>query len=150
VSQEYLYFEIGAVESILYPLTCSLFEHEDYLMPPLRWHDRGRMESALGAVRSGYYGDILEAAASLAYYVNKAHALIDGNKRMTVVVLYSFLLMNGYVQTEAMTYDELVAFTEWLAGSEQSDMQKVVQQIRERLAGTLREMDDAEYAEIFG
>lgn len=119
-------------------------------MPELVWHDRSRMDSALNAIRNGYYTDILHAAAALAYYVNKAHALHDGNKRMTLVILYTFLLLNGYEQHTTLRYNVAVAFTEWLAASDQNDKQQVIDDIRVKISETITPLTNTKYLEIFG
>ena len=148
MSRPYLNFDIDGVEQFLYPVAQRAFDRPDYAMPALKWLNRERMESALYAVQNGYFDDIFEAAAALAYYVNKAHALLDGNKRMTLVILYSFLLLNGYIQTELQTYEETASFTEWLAASESTDKEKVIAHIREKLVQTMRPLTDEERAEL--
>jgi death-on-curing family protein len=148
VNSEILTFDLKDVEDFLYPIACEVFDQVGYVMPKLEWHDRSRMDAALNAVKNGDYEDILHAAAALAYYVNKGHALKDGNKRMTVVVLYSFLMLNGYIQKDLMTYDDVVTFTEKLASSESTNMESVVRWIRDGLSESMREMTPEEQVEI--
>jgi death-on-curing family protein len=149
-SEEYLIFSVESVEKILYPLTCKLFDKPDYAMPPLEWQDRDRMDAALNAIKNGYYEDVFEAAAALAYYVNKAHALRDGNKRMTLLVVYSFLLINSYVQTNALEYNRAVAFTEALAASENTKKDDVIRDIRLYFKETTRPLNAEEQKLLFG
>ena len=60
--------------------------------------DEGGLESALAAVENRYlYEDasLPVCAATYAYHLTKAHAFIDGNKRIAAVASELFLDING-------------------------------------------------------
>jgi death-on-curing protein len=62
--------------------------------------DRGLLESAVAAPRMTWGGvDLLltlpEKAAALAYSLAKNHAFVDGNKRVALAALDTFLRQNG-------------------------------------------------------
>jgi death on curing protein len=59
--------------------------------------DRGLLESAVNAPRSGYYASLAELAAVYAHGIAKNHPFLDGNKRTAFVVALAFLEMNGHV-----------------------------------------------------
>lgn len=91
--------------------------------------DRGLFESALARPQTlAAYGepDAAQLAATYCFGLAKNHAFIDGNKRISLVALESFLLLNGYelmaddgqcvlvilsVASSAMSEDELA---EWI------------------------------------
>jgi death-on-curing protein len=63
--------------------------------------DRGKVESALGA---GFYpgsypfqhGGIVKVAGALCFFLIKAHAFLDGNKRTAAIAATVFLDLNGW------------------------------------------------------
>ncbi len=73
--------------------------------PGLR--DRGLLESAVLAARSGYYESVAEIAAVYLHGVVKNHAFLDGNKRAAALSALAFLDANGFAPAP-------LAFPEWL------------------------------------
>lgn len=62
--------------------------------------DRGLFESALARPQNlSAYGepDAAALAAAYCYGLAKNHAFVDGNKRISLVALESFLMLNGYM-----------------------------------------------------
>lgn len=60
--------------------------------------DEGLLESALRAPENRLYyekADLATCAATYAYHLTKAHAFIDGNKRLAAAVTETFLETNG-------------------------------------------------------
>jgi death-on-curing protein len=57
--------------------------------------DRGLLESAVMAPRSGYYATLAELAAVYMHGIAKNHAFVDGNKRTAFIAALSFLEVNG-------------------------------------------------------
>jgi len=60
--------------------------------------DRGLLESALARVKNKFvYGetDLAVLAAALGYGMARNHPFVDGNKRTTLLVIYTFLGVNG-------------------------------------------------------
>ena len=62
--------------------------------------DRGLFESALARPQNqAAYGesDVAALAAAYGFGLAKNHAFIDGNKRIALVALESFLMLNGFI-----------------------------------------------------
>jgi prophage maintenance system killer protein len=114
------------IEEVCYPIACQVFSDPDYSMPVLKWLDRSKMESALGAIQNSYYTTVPELGAALIYYINKNHPLWEGNKRMSVIVLFSFLVVNGYIQRPSVTKDKTVEFVETIAASHRDEKDVVM------------------------
>lgn len=93
---EVVFPEIEDIVDIYYPLAKELLSFSDYPMPAFAWHKKEALESAIGAAKNGYYHSVAECAANFCYYCIKNHPFRDGNKRMGVIILISFLLLNGY------------------------------------------------------
>ncbi len=101
--------------------------------------DRGTIEMALASPRAGFgaferYVGLPQKSAVLAYTLAKSQACPDGNKRIALILLHTFLHING-VRLEAPS-DEIadhiiaaaesereardgaiIALTEWLEGA---------------------------------
>ncbi len=70
-------------------------------MPPFEVRDAGILSAALAQpyqrfAGGGLYPTVLAKGACLFRGLIKNHPLIDGNKRVAVTTLATFLLMNGY------------------------------------------------------
>jgi death-on-curing protein len=68
---------------------------------PIQCLDAGKVESAVGAafypgVPPFVHGGIATLAGALCFYLVKAHAFLDGNKRTALVVSTAFLHENGW------------------------------------------------------
>src|SRR5207249_7302759 len=60
--------------------------------------DEGLLESALAAAENRPHyeaADLIACAATYAYHLTKAHAFIDGNKRVAAAITETFLETNG-------------------------------------------------------
>ncbi|MGE0882035.1 MAG: type II toxin-antitoxin system death-on-curing family toxin [Blastocatellales bacterium] len=60
--------------------------------------DEGALESALMAVENRFHyedADVEICAATYAFHLSKAHAFIDGNKRIAAAMAELFLKING-------------------------------------------------------
>jgi death on curing protein len=81
--------------------------------------DEGILESALSAPQNRLYyeqADLVICAATYAYHLTKAHAFIDGNKRVAAAVAETFLETNGAKLN--LSNEEIVAlFIDIAAGS---------------------------------
>ena len=64
--------------------------------------------------------DIAAFAASYAFVIAKNHPFIDGNKRMALVVMRTFLLVNGYT-FQASQQDKYTTFLKLADGSLSDD-----------------------------
>lgn len=95
-----------------YPsLTDVLALHEDQLSryggaPGVR--DMALIEAALFRPQTGYYKDIIEEACALWESFMQNHPFIDGNKRVALAVMDTFLGVNAIDTT--FTPDEFIDF----------------------------------------
>ena len=76
-----------------------------------RCYDLGKIESALhSAFYPGsypfYHGGVAKVAGALAYYILKAHAFFDGNKRTALLVSTAFMTLNGWELCYPMSDDK--------------------------------------------
>ncbi|AFZ26147.1 death-on-curing family protein [Cylindrospermum stagnale PCC 7417] len=80
-------------------------------LPGIR--DEGSLESAISAPQATFGGEflyptIVEQAATYLFNINKNHAFIDGNKRVSFAVMVTFLNMNDYkINKEGKEAEEL-------------------------------------------
>lgn len=63
--------------------------------------DEGLLESALAQPQASFGGEynhssIFEMAAAYGFHLCRNHPFFDGNKRTALVVIYTFLWVNGY------------------------------------------------------
>ena len=124
----------------------NLAEEQDYLtddeafavVDRLGFHvrDAGLLSSAIARPRTTVFGedaypDLATKAAALFESLVRNHPLLDGNKRLAVVLTWTFLLNNGFrlEHTEDDAYD----FTIAAASGELT-----LQEIREWLSSHLR------------
>jgi death-on-curing protein len=83
--------------------------HDEQLLVhggPSGIRDMGALESALDRPRNKWayeQADLPELAAAYAYAIAKNHPFVDGNKRTSLLALYTFLGINGidFVVSEA-------------------------------------------------
>jgi len=94
--------------------------------------DLGLLESAVARPQSSYLGAELYPttslkAAALMHSIAKNHALVDGNKRLALSALLTFLWMNGEQLT--MTNDEAFRFTKRVAEGELDSVEAIAELI---------------------
>lgn len=118
--------EIEDIEDVCYPLARSKFQDPDYIMPALEYHDKSKLEAALGAVKNSYYETLPEIAAALIYYMIKNHPFKDGNKRMGIIALYAFLASNDYMARKPVSEGTTVKLAEFVAASAANRKEKVI------------------------
>lgn len=58
--------------------------------------DEGALASAMFRPQSGYYDDRLSEAAALWESLAQNHPFVDGKKRVSMTVTFTFLIINGY------------------------------------------------------
>lgn len=79
----------------------------------------GALESALFRPQSGYYEDVIAEAAALMEGLAMNHPFIDGNKRVAVAGMETFLGINGYT----IKQDEKRMFTQIMGWFEQGQFE---------------------------
>jgi len=86
--------------------------------------DRGALESTLNKPINVYhYGDDLtlyKLAASYGYGLVKNHCFVDGNKRIALIAVYTFLSVNG-IELTASEVDAVNFFLDLAASIETQD-----------------------------
>ncbi|MEA2217821.1 MAG: death on curing protein [Solirubrobacteraceae bacterium] len=87
--------------------------------------DRGLLESALGRPQASVFGEdayagIHEKAAALLHSLARNHALVDGNKRLSLAATIAFYGMNGMRLT--ISNDEAYRLVMSVATGEQDDV----------------------------
>ncbi len=58
--------------------------------------DQGSLEAAVFRPQTGYYNDIGEEGAALLESLVNNHAFVDGNKRVGIAAMHTFLLVNRF------------------------------------------------------
>lgn len=92
--------------------------------------NKGGLESTLNKPKNLYhYGDdvtLYTLAASYGYGLVKNHCFVDGNKRIALIAVYTFLFING-VELTASETDTASFFLELAASlkTQEEDMQKL-------------------------
>ncbi|TFC24327.1 type II toxin-antitoxin system death-on-curing family toxin [Cryobacterium sp. TMT2-18-3] len=94
--------------------------------------DQGLLESALARPRASAfetdaYGSLNEKAAALTHSVARNHGLIDGNKRLSLAALITFLGMNGRRLT--WSNDEAYEFIMDVASGRLDDVSDIAKRI---------------------
>lgn len=95
--------------------------------------DPGLLEAAAARPRTTVFGEdayatLEEKAAALAQSIARNHALVDGNKRLTLGALIAFLGVNGrrLTLTNDAAYDLIIA----IATSELGEVSAIADRIR--------------------
>lgn len=94
--------------------------------------DMGLLEAALFRPQTGYYADLIEEAAALWESLAQNHPFIDGNKRVSFAVAYTFLAINGAKVTA--TAAEISAFIFGLYDAGTFDFEHLVGWIRDNVS----------------
>ena len=90
--------------------------------------DDGLLESALEGAFAGFGGEefypsIEEKAARLGYHLIRNHAFLDGNKRIGMFVMLTFLEVNG---RSVNCVNEEVAAVGWAVGAGEMDYDRLL------------------------
>lgn len=98
--------------------------------------DEGLLESALESAFSGFggvefYPTLEEKAARLGYHLIGNHAFLDGNKRIGIFVMLTFLEVNGYPLN--CTAQE-VAETGWAVAAGRMDCDGLLRWVKDHRA----------------
>jgi death on curing protein len=95
--------------------------------------DAGLLEAAAARPRTTVFGEdayqtLEEKAAALAHSIARNHALVDGNKRLTLGALIAFLGVNGrrLTLTNDEAYDLIIA----IATGELAEVSDIAEHIR--------------------
>lgn len=98
--------------------------------------------SSLNKAKNVFYyaenPDLFDLAATYGYGFAKNHCFIDGNKRVALIVVYTFLAMNGF-ELIATDEDVVKVFSELAASqsSQTANLESLAQWLRENTESTL-------------
>ncbi|MGI3785512.1 MAG: type II toxin-antitoxin system death-on-curing family toxin [Janthinobacterium lividum] len=110
---------------------------ERVLGPDLAVRDHGLLESGLARARTTVFGEdayptLDSKAAALLHSVVKNHALVDGNKRLSLAATIAFLGVNGRRLT--FTNDEAYELIVAVASGAVDDVADIALRLTERSA----------------
>lgn len=105
-----------------------------------------RIESALSSVFADYFGyepypTLIEKAAALLYFLAKDHCFHDGNKRVAVHSMETFLYIHNVILSAPDTESVIIK----IASSDPSDKDFIIGETVEWLKKWIEEIDDADF-----
>lgn len=120
------------MKTLCHPLAVELFDREHDPIGKYTEANVGLLESALNQPRQTFGGTdlylTLPAKAAVLYYgLNKNHPFENGNKRISVTALFTFLYINGYVLE--VSDDELVTRTLHIARSTAKEREGILNEV---------------------
>lgn len=106
---------------------------ERTLGPDVPVRDAGLLESALARPRASAFGadaypSLEEKAAALLHSIARNHALVDGNKRLSLAATIAFLGVNG--RRLSLTNDAAYELVMSVASGELDDVAKIAECLR--------------------
>lgn len=129
---EYKYIDRELMKTLCHPLAVELFDRKQDPIGEYTEENVGLLESALHQPRQTFGGNDLyptlsKKAAVLYYGLNKNHPFRNGNKRISVTALFTFLYINGYVLN--VSDDDFVNKTLTVAKSDASAREPLLKEI---------------------
>lgn len=127
-----IYPEVEDFETIINQL-CEGQEEYSLDLPPFYTRYPDKLETIIDQIQSSYFGfelyqSLEEKAARLFYFLNKDHAFINGNKRVSVMAFLVFLAANKeelYFDQETIDH-ELYEIATITAASLPEEMDEVI------------------------
>jgi len=122
------YLTVESLRSI-HQVVASRWEEEGEPIPPFESASEANLDALIKLPQSSYFSEeqypTLESKAAIIFYtLNKKHLFTNGNKRMSVMCLSVFLLLNG--RTLTVRPEELTEKAIWLAKtSHNHDFQEI-------------------------
>lgn len=89
------YLDLEIIRSKVHPDTVEYFTKKDDPIAPFSRVNMDMLESALAQCKWHYYPTIEKKSAILLYGMIKNHPFENGNKRVAIVTLITFLFVNG-------------------------------------------------------
>lgn len=114
---------------MIYPTLSELLHIADRTLDgKVEVRDHGLLESALARPRTSVFGTDAyptpdTKAAALVHSVARNHALVDGNKRLSLAALLAFYGVNGWRLT--MSNDEAYEFIMRIAAGDLDDVEPI-------------------------
>lgn len=113
------YFDKKAIE-IIHGVVAKQWKKDGEPIPPFSTASEGNLDALIKIPQSSYFGEeqypTLESKAAIIFYtLNKKHLFSNGNKRMSVMCLSVFLIMNR--KALKASPDELTTKALWLAST---------------------------------
>jgi len=119
---------IKEVEHIAFRLAKELMKYNEPI-PDYTTRYPNILESCIATPFSGYYNGLIQESAILFYLIIKNHPFQNGNKRIAITILFTFLYKNK--KWLKVGLDELYDFTMWIANSPAKSKNEVVKAIEE-------------------
>lgn len=135
---------IGEVEYIAYKLAKIQMEWDEPI-PDFGTRFPGVLESCLASAFQTYakkelYPTLTDKSAILFYLMVKNHPFLNGNKRIAVTTLFTFLYLNN--KWLGVTNDQLYQFAVWVAESQAQLKEGVVLAIKEFIKKNLKDLNN--------
>lgn len=113
------YLSLEVIKTI-HDIVSSRWEEEGEPIPPFNSASEANLDALIKLPQSSYFGEeqypTLEGKAAIIFYtLNKKHLFSNGNKRMSVMCLSVFLILNERILTASP--DELTLKAVWLANT---------------------------------
>lgn len=126
---------------MLFLSSADVLRIADRALGDFQVRDAGLIESAVARPRTMVngewaYRDAASMAAALTQSIVGNHCLIDGNKRLGLACLLTFLRMNGWRLT--MTNEEAYVFIYAVASGDLRDIPEISRRIADAMVATTR------------
>ncbi len=133
---------IAEVEYTAYRLAKIQMEWDEPI-PDFGTRFPGKLESCLASAFQTYakrelYPTLVDKSAILFYFMVKNHPFLNGNKRIAVTTLFTFLYLNK--KWLGVTNDQLYQFAVWVAESQPQLKEGVVLAIKEFIKKNLKDL----------
>jgi len=122
------------MKTLCHPMAVELFDHDHDPIGEYTEESAALLESALNQPRQAFDGKDLyptlpKKAAVLYYGLNKNHPFRNGNKRISVTALFTFLYINGY--TLVVSEKSFVEMTLKVAQSDSAKHGQILSEIED-------------------
>lgn len=134
-----IFLSVGHIRDICFALAKEFLTFDEPI-PSFETRFPGRLEAILEIPQQGtrdglLYPTLTKQATVLFYSLVKEHPFLNGNKRLAVVSLLTFLFLNEHwLETDWKT---LYGLTIFVANSDPSDRDKVLRTLGEFMANSL-------------
>ena len=140
-AKETIYLELRDFEAIV-SLLVSLRKEFTEDIPPFKTRYAGILESIVAQIKAEYFGKelyrgVVNKAVWMFYCLIKNHPFINGNKRIAVVALFTFLKLNcrEILLDENAISNELYSIAVRTSESKPEDIESVKKYLKRKISG---------------
>jgi death on curing protein len=126
------YLDVEIVKKECHPNTAKYFTRKDDPVADFELTELDKLDASLQQPKWDYYDKLEIKAAILHYGLVKNHPFHNGNKRVALVCLITFMFINDC--EIAATDDELYKMTKYISESDRKDKDAVVEKITRWIA----------------